>query len=753
MKNFFIFLLTICIISASFTTLADFNLDDAIILYVDSNMALSGGKEVKIDENESVVPIVENGRTLVPVRFIAESLGMEVSFDEGTNKVSLTDDTYSITFTIGSNIYFLGDEQKLIDPENENVAAKVENGRTLVPMRCLAEAVGRNVAYDRGLIIISKEPYTDFDKSVHDGLISRLNALPKVGSAENLKKLIGDASTDYYRGYRTMAPGIAVTDDSLAVQDMSAAMESASGGAAKHSETNVQVEGVDEADLVKTDGKYIYQVRQNKVTITQVHPVSDMKVMGSITFDEQDFYPTELYIDGDMLVAIGSSHKAVAVRPMAESRKMIAPEYIAPMQNFSKVLVYDISDRENPVKARDFEVEGGYLSSRKIGDYVYMVSTQYHWYGILREDYATIYTDNGTEGGVGYDRLCYFPRFETPSYMTISAINISNKDEKPKVESMLGAGNNIYVSLENMYVANTIGSDKTVIYKFSLDKGNITYLKKAEVKGQILNQFSMDEYAGYFRIATTSYGGQMKNNLYVLDETLSLCGSVEDIAPDERIYSARFVGDRGYMVTFRQVDPLFVIDLADPYAPKILGQLKIPGYSNYIHPVDENHILGFGKDATGDGLYQGMKMALFDVSDVTNPIQKFEEIIGDRGTESPLLQSHKALLFARDLELLAFPVTVREVLEKDRYGASYGQLTFSGAYVYSFSTQSGFDLRGKITHLSDDDMLKLGNYVDYNKEISRIMYVGNSLITISNSEIFAHDMDTVEYQNSINLDK
>ena len=142
------------------------------------------------------------------------------------------------------------------------------------------------------------------------------------------------------------------------------------------------------------------------------------------------------------------------------------------------------------------------------------------------------------------------------------------------------------------------------------------------------------------------------------------------------------------MVTFRQVDPLFVIDLADPYAPKILGQLKIPGYSNYIHPVDENHILGFGKDATGDGLYQGMKMALFDVSDVTNPIQKFEEIIGDRGTESPLLQSHKALLFARDLELLAFPVTVREVLEKDRYGASYGQLTFSGAYVYSFSTQA-----------------------------------------------------------------
>jgi len=194
---------------------------------------------------------------------------------------------------------------------------------------------------------------------------------------------------------------------------------------------------------------------------------------------------------------------------------------------------------------------------------------------------------------------------------------------------------------------------------------------------------------------------------------------------------------------------LFVMDLSDAYNPKILGNLKIPGYSDYIHPVDENHLIGFGKDATNDGLYQGMKMAMFDVSDVENPKQKFMEIIGDRGTESALLQNHKALLYAPEKNLLAFPVTVREVTENDQYQNAYGQLTFSGAYVYNFDTENGFKLKGKITHLSKEEMLKLGNYVDYNNEISRILYAGDSLITTSNSEIQAHSIDKVEYQNGI----
>jgi uncharacterized secreted protein with C-terminal beta-propeller domain len=145
------------------------------------------------------------------------------------------------------------------------------------------------------------------------------------------------------------------------------------------------------------------------------------------------------------------------------------------------------------------------------------------------------------------------------------------------------------------------------------------------------------------------------------------------------------MGDRGYMVTFKKVDPLFVIDLKDPRSPKILGALKIPGYSDYLHPYDENHIIGFGKDTeeVGNGaFYQGMKIAVFDVTDVTNPIEMFKENIGDRGTDSELLRNHKALLFSKDKNLLAFPVTVMEVKNKNKADKEsifqYGEFAFQG---------------------------------------------------------------------------
>jgi hypothetical protein len=146
-----------------------------------------------------------------------------------------------------------------------------------------------------------------------------------------------------------------------------------------------------------------------------------------------------------------------------------------------------------------------------------------------------------------------------------------------------------------------------------------------------------------------------------------------------------------------------------------------------------------------------MKMALFDVSDVTKPVQKFREIIGDRGTESALLQNHKALLYAPEHNLLAFPITVREVYEKDQYNSAYGQLTFSGAYVYNFDTGHGFSLRGKISHLTNEEMLKLGDYVQSDKEIRRILYSGDSLITVSDSRVQAHTIDDVKYQNGIEI--
>ncbi|OQB13865.1 MAG: Beta propeller domain protein [Firmicutes bacterium ADurb.Bin193] len=790
MKKNIAFILTVCVLTSLFTISAVSvgNAKEDIVMYVDSSLALSGGEEKYIDDNRGVSPVVENGRTLVPVRFVAENLGMTVEYDEKDETVTLYNDKYTVVYKIGSNIMTVNGKERMIDPENSAVVAKTVHDRTLIPLRSLAEAIGKKVFYDRGLIIISDteniyDPKND--KAQLDALISRINVLPKVGTAEYLEKLIGaeNGGIYYVKGGVIRNTALAVTEDSApatgnapmpaptpAPQQKSMLAESGSNVSDEYSKTNVQVEGVDEGDVVKTDGKYVYQINGQRIIIARVNPAEQMSITGIIKRDNEQFSPNEIYVDGDRLVVIATVYRydEPVIYDSAEPAKANngglsiapAPRPIMPpvYRNnvFTRCAVYNISDRSKPVLERTLEIEGNYLSSRKIGNIVYTVSNRWLSYVKPMSETAGVYRDNDKSIDIGYDRVCYFPGFTSANMLTIASIDITLPDKEAKVETMLGGGENVYVSTENMFIASSRynqdrNTQETLVYKFSLNDGAVTYLCKGAVKGNILNQFSMDEYKGYFRIATTSYVGQEKNNLYILDDTMSQSGSIEGIAPGERIYSARFAGERGYMVTFRQVDPLFVIDLSDPHRPQILGNLKIPGYSDYIHPVDNNHIIGFGKDATLDGFYQGMKMALFDVSDVTKPIEKFNEIIGDRGTESALLRNHRALLWAPEKGILAFPVTVREVNKQNQYGTAYGSLTFSGAYVYDFSTENGFKLRGKISHLSAQDTLKLGEYMDYNKEISRILYTGDNLITTSNAKIQAHSIDTVQLKNEVEI--
>ncbi len=281
---------------------------------------------------------------------------------------------------------------------------------------------------------------------------------------------------------------------------------------------------------------------------------------------------------------------------------------------------------------------------------------------------------------------------------------------------------------------------KTFIHRFSLDKTAIDYEGKGEVKGNLLNQFSLDEHNNYLRVATTFYlyGGRSTsyNNVYVLDAELNLVGSLERVAPDERIYSTRFIGDRLYMVTFRQVDPFFVIDLAQPTNPQILGALKIPGFSDYLHPYDENHLIGVGKDTEenqfGGVQTAGLKLALFDVSDVHNPKQRAKYIIGGQGTQSEALQDHKAFLFSREKNLLAIPV--QEVQKND------WQNTWNGVYVFDLTPEQGFILKGKVDHTLPRE--KQTNY-SYN-QVRRSLYIGDTLYTLSQYYLKSNSLQNLE---------
>lgn len=547
-----------------------------------------------------------------------------------------------------------------------------------------------------------------------------VDGLPVVGSAANLKALISAQQKNYDREVR----------DNL---DLIPEVATASGAGDKsYSTTNVQVQGIDEADVVKTDGTYLYHISGSKVLMTQAWPASSLKIAMELEF-EQSFHPSTLYVDDNYLVVIGMQQ---------EEQHGVSPEYSGEMMfmpilpQSTKVLIYDISDKANIVLSRDIGVDGYNATSRKKDNFLYLVNSRYvGWFLDGQEPQRPWYKDS-TSGEekieIAYEDIRYFPNAPLDDYVIFAALDLDGG--KLKVDSYLGWSQNMYMSHDNLYLAMT-DSSKTTVHRFAVDGLNLDYKGEGTVAGIPLNQFSMDEHDGYFRIATTDYTDweRTSNNLYVLDGSMEVVGQINDIAPGEHIYSARFMGDKGYLVTFEMVDPLFVIDLSNPRKPSILGELKIPGFSNYLHPLDENHLLGIGQDTelkSREGrefvTIKGMKLAIFDVSDVNNPKEKHVEIIGGQGTWSEALYNHKAVFFHGGV--LAFPVSITAITPGDdwRY-----DLAFSGALFYDINLETGFTQLGKISH-------NTGQENHYRPDVRRIVRIEDVYYTISDALVMAH---------------
>lgn len=788
------------------TSSGTYDLKDAVFLYVGSPIAYINGAKTQIDPaNIEVAPFIKNNIAMVPVRFISESFGGSVRWNQQSLTATIVLGNKCYDFTQGSATMKSGNSKYVLDVEVQAIG-----GRTFVPLDKFVEILGRKAFYDRGLIIISNaENIFDAkkDKAFISEWILKLSYLPAVGSREKLLSLLEEGRENGSLRYGNIKRKALTLDEGATIQiagqkeasasdagamNSSAKTSETSGGEASgrmdYSSTNVQVQGVDEGDIVKTDGSYIYQVNKESIIVTKANPPENMKIVSKIDFTEGDFIPQEIYLHGQKLIVIGSSRAYIPLYKTDSGEKagenstnegkniaIYPPRYL---QSSTKVLIYDMSDREKLKLLREVELEGDYVSSRKIGSSLYLVANDYlDYYRIQNnEDNATpSYRDTMIKEDyihVGYDSVRYFPGLVDSNYMIVAGIGVDG-NEAADISTYLGAGQNIYASQDNLYVAVTGYSraaagqayeESTQIYKFGMKDAKLTYLCKGEVPGTVLNQFSMDENGSHFRIAATkntwgSGDNISKNALYVLDDMLTITGRIEDMAPGEKIYSVRFMGERAYVVTFKTVDPLFVIDLKDPAKPAILGALKIPGYSDYLHPYDENHIIGFGKDTVemkGQAYYLGMKIALFDVTDVTHPIQMFTEMIGDRGTDSELLHNHKALLFSKEKNLLAFPVTLMEIQNGNnsenlkQNSLQYGQFTFQGAYVYSLDLVNGFKLKGRITHLSGEDYLKAGNsWYSSDKNVERIIYIDKTLYTLSNSMIKANAMEDLKEKGSV----
>ena len=296
-----------------------------------------------------------------------------------------------------------------------------------------------------------------------------------------------------------------------------------------------------------------------------------------------------------------------------------------------------------------------------------------------------------------------------------------------------------------------IDQTTTIIHKIAINNGAITYIARGDVPGILESQFSMDEYKNNLRVATTSNvystrGSYEYNNVFVLDSGMKTIGSLTHIAEQEKIYSTRFIGDRLYMVTFKRIDPFFVIDLATPTAPKILGKLKIPGYSDYLHPYDATHIIGVGKETGtndwGGVSTKGIKLALFDVSDVEHPTQIDKVEIGDAGSDSAALSDHKAFLFDKSKNLLVIPARVvkNDVTVTDKYGTTQPNIWY-GAYVFGLTPETGFVLKGTVEHGTGSDRSYW--YGSSQNEVKRSLYIGDVLYTLSTKKILANSLSNI----------
>lgn len=570
--------------------------------------------------------------------------------------------------------------------------------------------------------------------------------------------------SDWYRG------GLGFTNDmvwveksvDMVVPDMVPTEESntqgsvdAEKGDVSYSGTNVQVAGIDEADIIKTDGQYFYVFDMNRNAIYIVSAKgSDMKLTSEILLEGEmggNEMGREMYLSGNRLVLLVSGFRVDEKQEYSKN----AGEYIPYIKEtaVTKVFTYDISDKSAPKLVSTLEQDGRMITSRMTEGKLYVVSSYGNYYGWFKpmdgarektgktDDLYMEYIPMVAGMPVAPDCIYISDEPVSQKFLVVTSMDPEHPEQYTDVKSLLADGDECYVSNNYIYVASSRWQsyehpyDRTEIYRFAYDKGVITPAGQVTVKGTLDDQFSMDEHNGHLRVVTTVneyvymtnkgpltdingdgrlddtdlaelhgsvYISDSKryNSLYIYDDTLSLVGSIENLAPDEHIKSARLMGDVGYFVTFRQTDPLFSVDLSDPKHPKVLGELKIPGFSTYLHPFGENLLLGIGYDADETtGWTECVKLSMFDVSDPSNVKEVHKHSLTDF-TYTGVENDHKAVLIDAEKGIIGFPVR------------GYGNTGEYNVYVvYSYDEKEGFSR-----------LLSEGYAMDYNGEYYEFKY-------------------------------
>lgn len=728
-------------------------------LYTGSPLILSNGEVKMLDStNPDIGATVIQSRTLLPLRAIAELFGAEVTYDQTKKEAIIKYDGKQYFFPIGSKKYIsLNDQQR-----NEYVMdsqSLIVDGRTMVPLRVICENVlGKKVSYyDRVIAVADYEVKLQSNAGLMADVKAKIGEAVKARSMKELEQILSvreremTYSVDAVNGFGQATEEAAPADAAPAADGGStSADKSQSGsGASGYSTTNVQVEGIDEADIVKTDGKYIYIAGNNVVRIVGADKgkLSDGTAIRLTTNKNV----SEAYVDDNRLIILGNrSEYNPAVmdlpKPISNDRGMEIMPYYNPPKTYSFVDIYDISNPLKPVFLKGHEMEGYYQSSRKNGDIVYLVTNNYPSGGIILPMMRDTVVSN-KEFSMKLDDVMIMPRHPSPGYLIVSAVNVNN-EEKTEVEAITAYGATMYMNESSLYLTFNNNSADTSIIKFDLEGMKVGYAGSGTVPGYLLNQFSMDEYEGNLRVATTVWE-KNSNSLYILDKSLNITGSVEDLAKGESIYSVRFMGDKGYVVTFRTMDPLFVFDLSDPKKPVLTGELKVPGFSNYLHPIGEDLLLGIGadtyeiyrKDSSGKdvvvGTRQGgIKFSLFDISDMGKPKEISKYVVGDEGSSSEAFYNHKAIMVDQSNENVA----IDAYLAYENQQKAYNQ----GAIIMRYEGNE-LALKGI---LESEPSGVYGNDIPYAR---RILYIRDELYYVQDGRITSYNYDSLKKIESLLL--
>ncbi len=572
----------------------------------------------------------------------------------------------------------------------------------------------------------------------------------------------------------TPAPVIPdTTTNDLRISGLSASFTTAAGASTSatpsHSQTNAQVAGVDELDTVKNDGTYIYTVTNNTVAIVLAYPVTDAKLLAHVSVNGS---LQGIFVDGNRLVVVSQQYQQYPLPYATLQSGMGASIAFYPVffnvPQTTSMSIFDISNHSNPVLTTTLVVNGTLAGARLIGDYAYLVATQPVYCNgpiLLPENVV-----DGRPMMMGIASVYHSDIADVAhSFTTVVGINVTQVNPTPAAKIFLiGTSSNIYVSVHQIYLTQPIWSqaEQTAVHRISIDGGSISYQATGTVSGHVLNQFSMDEFNGNFRIATTGYGpipatstGDVvssyvqRTNLYVLDSGLHIVGKLEGLSPGEQFYAARFMGDRAYLVTFQRMDPLFVIGLQDPTQPKVLGQLNISGVSDYLQPYDETHLIGFGKSSQNvtwenAALFQGLKLSLFDVTDPSHPIDTSDYFVGDRGSDSPALTDHRSVLFDQSLNLLVIPLSIALNQTTATCTWCYNPPVWQGAYVFNVSVSNGIVLRGNVTQIPTGQLPTWNNSGFF---VTRALYIGSVLYTVSNNMVKMNSLSDLTELNSVSL--